>query len=184
MCITSQHVQRVKFLAWLLGGHCPLTDCYFVSYSNFVSSYWYFWTTFTYDKVINTYFKNFKCNCVLTSELTVHMLKCIVRKHICCPLIHNSSFIHNSNCNFIFSWFQPEMSRQLCEDVLKKEVGKSLLWEVAANVLVFYLNKDTFTNLLRQFIREMRPKHIFQGKEGCFVVRSSSREGMYTLSVL
>lgn len=41
------------------------------------------------------------------------------------------------------SWFQPEMSRQLCEDVLKKE-----------------------------------------GKEGCFVVRSSSREGMYTLSVL
>lgn len=41
------------------------------------------------------------------------------------------------------SWFQPEMSRQLCEDVLKKE-----------------------------------------GKEGCFVVRNSSREGMYTLSVL
>ncbi|XP_078369187.1 tyrosine-protein kinase TXK-like [Oculina patagonica] len=41
------------------------------------------------------------------------------------------------------SWFQPEMSRQLCEDVLKKE-----------------------------------------GKEGCFVVRNSSKEGMYTLSVL
>ena len=74
------------------------------------------------------------------------------------------------------------MSQQLCEDVLKKEVGKSLLWEVAANVLVFYLKKDTFTNLFRQFIRQMHPKHIFQGKEGCFVVRS--REGMYTVSVL
>lgn len=41
------------------------------------------------------------------------------------------------------SWFQPEMSRQMSEDVLKEE-----------------------------------------GKEGCFVVRNSSREGMYTLSVL
>ncbi|XP_015752489.1 PREDICTED: tyrosine-protein kinase BTK-like [Acropora digitifera] len=40
------------------------------------------------------------------------------------------------------SWFQPEMSRQMSEDVLKEE-----------------------------------------GKEGCFLVRNSSREGMYTLSV-
>ena len=29
---------------------------------------------------------------MLTSELTVHMLKCIVRGHVCCPLIHDSSF--------------------------------------------------------------------------------------------
>ncbi|XP_022796125.1 tyrosine-protein kinase BTK-like [Stylophora pistillata] len=41
------------------------------------------------------------------------------------------------------SWFQPEMSRQLTEDILKKEE-----------------------------------------KEGCFLVRNSSKEGMYTLSVL
>ncbi|KAK2551691.1 Tyrosine-protein kinase Tec [Acropora cervicornis] len=41
------------------------------------------------------------------------------------------------------SWFQPEISRQMTEDVLKEE-----------------------------------------GKEGCFLVRNSSREGMYTLSVL
>ena len=32
---------------------------------------------------------------MLTSELTVHMLKCIVRGHVCCPLIHDSSFIHS-----------------------------------------------------------------------------------------
>ena len=32
---------------------------------------------------------------MLTSELTVHMLKCIVREHVCCPLIHDSSFIHS-----------------------------------------------------------------------------------------
>ena len=32
--------------------------------------------------------------CMLTSELTVHMLKCIVRGHVCCPLIHDSSFVH------------------------------------------------------------------------------------------
>ena len=78
-------------------------------------------------KLLTHILNHFKSNCVLTSELTVHMLKCIVRKHICCPLINNSSFIHNNNCNSIFSWFQPELSQQLCEDVLKKEVGKSLL---------------------------------------------------------
>ena len=32
---------------------------------------------------------------MLTSGLTVHMLKCIVRGHVCCPLIHDSSF-HSS----------------------------------------------------------------------------------------
>ena len=32
---------------------------------------------------------------MLTSELAVHMLKCIVRGHVCCPLIHDSSFIHS-----------------------------------------------------------------------------------------
>ena len=31
--------------------------------------------------------------CMLTSELTVHMLKCIVRGHVCCPLIHVSSLL-------------------------------------------------------------------------------------------
>ena len=30
---------------------------------------------------------------MLTSELTVHMLKCNVRGHVCCPLIYDSSFI-------------------------------------------------------------------------------------------
>ena len=30
---------------------------------------------------------------MLTSELTVHMLKCIVRGHVYCPLIHYSSFV-------------------------------------------------------------------------------------------
>ena len=30
---------------------------------------------------------------MLTSELTVHMLKCIVRGYACCPLIHDSLFI-------------------------------------------------------------------------------------------
>ena len=34
---------------------------------------------------------------MLMSKLTVHMLKCIVRGHICCPLIHDSSFIHSFN---------------------------------------------------------------------------------------
>ena len=29
------------------------------------------------------------------SELTVHMLKCIVRGYVCCPLIHDSLFIHS-----------------------------------------------------------------------------------------
>ena len=29
---------------------------------------------------------------MLTSELTVHMLKCIVRGHVCCPVILDSSF--------------------------------------------------------------------------------------------
>ena len=29
---------------------------------------------------------------MLTSEITAHMLKCIVRGHVCCPLIHDSSF--------------------------------------------------------------------------------------------
>ena len=28
--------------------------------------------------------------CMLTSELTVHVLKCIVRGHVCCSLIHDS----------------------------------------------------------------------------------------------
>ena len=32
---------------------------------------------------------------MLTSELTVHMLKCIVRGHVCCPVILDSSF-HSS----------------------------------------------------------------------------------------
>ena len=32
---------------------------------------------------------------MLTSELTVHMLKCIVRGHVCCPVIRDSSF-HSS----------------------------------------------------------------------------------------
>ena len=32
---------------------------------------------------------------MLTSELAVHMLKFIVRGHVCCPLIHDSSFIHS-----------------------------------------------------------------------------------------
>ena len=34
--------------------------------------------------------------CTLTSELTVHMLKCIAREHACCPLIYDCSFIHSS----------------------------------------------------------------------------------------
>ena len=33
---------------------------------------------------------------MLTSELTVHMLKCVVRGQVCCPLIHDSSFTHLS----------------------------------------------------------------------------------------
>ena len=33
--------------------------------------------------------------CMLTSERTVHMLKCIVREYVCCPLIHDSSLIHS-----------------------------------------------------------------------------------------
>ena len=32
---------------------------------------------------------------MLASELSVHMLKCIARGHVCCPLIHNSLFIHS-----------------------------------------------------------------------------------------
>ena len=32
---------------------------------------------------------------MLTSGLTVHVLKCIVRGHVCCPVIHDSSF-HSS----------------------------------------------------------------------------------------
>ena len=32
---------------------------------------------------------------MLTSELTVHMLKCIVRGYVRCPLIHDSSLIHS-----------------------------------------------------------------------------------------
>ena len=32
---------------------------------------------------------------MLTSELTVHMLKRIVRGHVCCPLILDSSFIYS-----------------------------------------------------------------------------------------
>ena len=31
--------------------------------------------------------------CMLMSELAVHMLKCIVRGYVCCPLIHDSSFL-------------------------------------------------------------------------------------------
>ena len=31
---------------------------------------------------------------MLTSVLTVHMLKSIVRGHVCCPLIHYSLFIY------------------------------------------------------------------------------------------
>ena len=31
--------------------------------------------------------------CMLTSELTAHLLKCIVRGCVCCPLIHDSLFI-------------------------------------------------------------------------------------------
>ena len=32
---------------------------------------------------------------MLTSELTVHMLKCIVRGYVSCPLIHDSSIIQS-----------------------------------------------------------------------------------------
>ena len=35
--------------------------------------------------------------CMLASELTVHMLKCIEGGHVCCPLIHDSSLIHSTN---------------------------------------------------------------------------------------
>ena len=35
--------------------------------------------------------------CMLMSELTVHMLKCNVRGHVCCPLIHDLHFI---SCQF------------------------------------------------------------------------------------
>ena len=35
--------------------------------------------------------------CMLASELTVHMLKCIVRGHVCCSLIHDSSPIQSTN---------------------------------------------------------------------------------------
>ena len=39
------------------------------------------------------------CLCMLTSKLTVHLLKYIVRGHVCCPLIHDSSFIHSNICS-------------------------------------------------------------------------------------
>ena len=39
---------------------------------------------------------------MLTSKFTFHMLKCIVRGHVCSPLIHDSSFIHS----FIHSFIQ------------------------------------------------------------------------------
>ena len=32
---------------------------------------------------------------MLKSELIVHMLKCTVRGHVCCSLIHDSSFFHS-----------------------------------------------------------------------------------------
>ena len=38
--------------------------------------------------------------CMLTSELTVHMFKCTVRRHICCPLIHDSSS-WSSGCGLV-----------------------------------------------------------------------------------
>ena len=44
---------------------------------------------------------------MLTSELTVQMLKYIVRGHVCCPLIHDS-FIHSRNRNVV------ETLRPLC----------------------------------------------------------------------
>ena len=33
--------------------------------------------------------------CMLTSELITHMLKCIVRGHVCCSLMHDSLFFHS-----------------------------------------------------------------------------------------
>ena len=41
---------------------------------------------------------------MLTSELTVHMLKCIVRGHVCCPIIYVSSFILSFIHSFIHSF--------------------------------------------------------------------------------
>ena len=45
-----------------------------------------------------------------TSELTVHMLKCMVRGHVCCPLIHDSSFHFISySCLLRYSWVSPRL---------------------------------------------------------------------------
>ena len=66
---------------------------------------------------------------MLTSELTVHMLKCIVRGHLCCPLIHDYSFIHSTTfVNNTCKGFMKETKklnwgvRQIC-----LSLGKQLL---------------------------------------------------------
>ena len=47
---------------------------------------------------------------MLTSELTVHMLKCMVRGRVCCPLIHNSPFHFISySCLLRYSWVSPRL---------------------------------------------------------------------------
>ena len=46
--------------------------------------------------------------CMLTSELAVHMLKYIVRGYVCCPNIHDSSFIHSFIHSFIYSFIHQE----------------------------------------------------------------------------
>ena len=60
-----------------------------------------------------------------------------------------------------YSWFFPNLSRTRAENILKSEV----------RVCVYYV------------MRFDAAFHCVQGREGGFVVRNSSRENMYTLSI-
>ena len=48
---------------------------------------------------------------MLTSELTVHMLKYIVGVHVCCSLIHDSSFFHSFIHSFIHGQLRDTIAR-------------------------------------------------------------------------
>ena len=52
------------------------------------------WVVVGYSKLIWTEGSCHWRLSMLTSESTVHMLICILRGNVCCPLIHDSSFIH------------------------------------------------------------------------------------------
>ena len=84
------------------------------------------------------------CMLTSTSELTVHMLKCIVRAYVCCPLIHYSSFIHS----FIHSFIQGGEPLGGFRQILPQKILKS--WCSEMPFLDFWADNFCLKCLLNQ----------------------------------